>query len=126
MIIRNFQETDLNQLKKIHEQFYQHEFSLDDFCQKFMDFFIIEESDQIICAGGVRAIAEAVIVTNKNAEMELKKQALYQMLHAASFSCEKHGFKQLHAFVQNKAWERRLIKNGFARTKGNALFIGVD
>jgi N-acetylglutamate synthase-like GNAT family acetyltransferase len=126
MVIRNFENSDLNQLKKIHEMYYKHEFSLEDFCQKFMDFFVIEQDGIIISAGGVRAIAEAVIVTNKAAEMDLKKQALYQMLHAQSFSCEKHGFTQLHAFVQDKAWERRLIKNGFARTKGNALFIGVD
>lgn len=126
MIVRQFKEDDLNQLTKIHEQFYKHEFSLEDFCQQFIDFFVLEEDNQIICAGGVRAIAEAVIITNKDAKMEHKKHALYQMLHAASFSCKNHGFKTLHAFIQNKAWERRLIKNGFARTKGNALFIGVD
>lgn len=126
MNIRSFQKSDINQLKKIHEMYYKHEFSLDDFCQKFLDFFVIEDNNQIICAGGVRTISESVIVTNKSVSPRTKRAALYQMLEAQLFTCKNNKMNQLHAFIQDDDWERHLIKVGFRKCKGNALFLGVE
>lgn len=127
MNIRPFQGSDVNQLKKIHEMYYKNEFSLDDFCQKFVDFFVIEDDGIIVSAGGVRTIAESVIVTNKAISNRIKRAALYQMLEAQLFSCKNNNFKQLHAFIQDEKWKQHLItKAGFKECKGDAIFIGVD
>src|SRR5258706_1530508 len=101
MIIRSFQESDINQLKKIHELYYTNEFSLEDFCQRFMDFYVIENDGKIICAGGVRTIAESVIVTNKSINSRVKRAALYQMLETQLFTCKNNKMNQIHAFVQD-------------------------
>ncbi len=126
MIIRAFKESDLNQLMKIHEEFYKEEFSFNDFCNAFVDFFVVEEDNQIISAGGIRAIAESVIMTNKVMSNKTRVRALHQMLEAQLFTCGKTNFRQLHAFIQDKDWERHLMKIGFQKCKGDALFINVE
>lgn len=127
MIIRPFQGSDINQLKKIHESYYQHEFSLDDFCQKFIEFYVIEDGGLIIAAGGVRSIAESVIMTNKLVSNRIKRAALYQMLEVQLFTSRAHNFKQLHAFIQDDKWKEHLINRaGFKDCKGDAIFISVD
>jgi hypothetical protein len=125
-MIRRFEDRDFEQLKLIHEKFYKDEFSFDDFCHSFIDFFVVTENEKIICAGGIRAIAESVIITNKDISPKIRQQALLQTLHTQLVSCSKVGFHQLHAFIQDKKWEQRLIKTGFKPCKGNAIFIEVD
>jgi hypothetical protein len=125
MIIRTFRPDDIVQLKEIHERYYKEEFSLQDFCSSFMDFFVMVDDDKIISAGGVRAIAESVIMTDKSAHNRTKYKALVQMLQAQTFTCNKRGFNQLHAFVQDKDWENHLKKFGFRNCKGHPLFIEV-
>lgn len=125
MIIRGFSADDVNQLIQIHDRFYKDEFSLDEFNRVFLEVFVVEEDKKIISVGGVRTIAESVIVTNKDIIATKRREALTQMLQAQSFICNRFGFNQLHAFVQDKLWEKRLIKTGFKHCKGNALFIEV-
>lgn len=124
-MIRQFKSEDINQIKEIHEKFYKDEFSLIDFCQRFLNFFVIEEDEQIICAGGVRAIAESVIITNKDFSPKIRRASLYQMLDAQMFTCGKDGYKHLHAFIQDETWKEHLKKVGFQDCKGNALYIEV-
>jgi N-acetylglutamate synthase-like GNAT family acetyltransferase len=124
-MIRQFREEDIIQLKQIHEKFYKEEFEFQDFCSQFIDFFIIEEYGRIISAGGIRSIAESVIMTDKEMLSKTKVRALHQMLEAQMFTCGRLGYHQLHAFIQEKDWERHLIKIGFKQCKGDALFIGV-
>jgi len=125
MIIRSFDPRDYEKLQRIHERFYKEEFSFDDFCSKFMDFFVVVENDEIVLAGGVRAIAESVIMTNKDIPVEIKRRALLTMLQTQLFTCGKLGYSQLHAFIQDDNWKRHLIKAGFKPCKGDALFIEV-
>ena len=127
MMIREFRASDINQLKKIHESYYQHEFSLDDFCQKFIEFFVIEDDGHMISAGGVRSIAESVIMTNKSLSNRIKRAALYQMLEAQLYVCKSNHYPQLHAFIQDDEWKKHLIQRaGFKDCKGDAIFIPVE
>lgn len=125
MIIRSFQDDDFEKLKQIHERFYKDEFSFNDFCHAFINFFVVMEDTEIVCAGGVRAIAESVIMTNQDAKPRIKQRALTQMLQAQLFTCGRAKFTQLHAFVQDRNWERHLIDAGFKSCKGRAVFIEV-
>lgn len=125
MIIRKFDPKDFEQLQRIHERFYKDEFTFEDFCHAFMDFFVVVEDDEIICAGGVRAIAESVIMTNKDSTPRTKQRALIQMLQAQLFTCGRLKYSQLHAFIQDKNWERHLLEVGFKECKGRAIFIEV-
>ncbi len=124
MEIRQFKESDIDQLVKIHDQFYKEEFSFIDFCHSFIDFFVVEENEKIITAGGIRVLAESVIITDKSYPTKTRVRALRQMLDAQLFACK---FNQLHAFIINEPeWENQLKKIGFKATKGNALVIEVN
>lgn len=126
MIIRAFEDRDKTEVKLIHETFFQGEFDLPDFNDRFLCSFVVEHNDLVVCVGGVRPIAEAIAVTNKYIDAKIRREALYQVLSASSFICKNYGYNQLHAFIQNKEWKRHLIKAGFTPCKGDALVIGVE
>lgn len=125
MIIRQLQIADLYELRKIHDKFYKNEFEMPDFFDGFLGSFVVVDNDKIITAGGIRPIAEAVAITNKDLGAEKRREALYKFLEVSSFICNKTGLSQLHAFVQDKNWERHLRKIGFNSCKGDALYLNV-
>jgi hypothetical protein len=125
MIIRALQESDLNQLKEIHACFYKDEFDLPDFFNKFLCSFVVIDDDTIISAGGVRTIAESIIITNKNVSVKTRREALYHILQASMFTCGSSGYDQLHAFIQDDNWQKHLVKIGFKSCKGNAIFLNI-
>ena len=125
MIIRNFQDSDLEQLKIIHERYYKEEFSLNEFMGNFLGLFSAVEDNKIIAIGGVRTIAESIMVTDKSFSTRQRREALLQMLQAQTFVTNRNNYPQLHAFVQDENWKSQLINYGFKPCKGNALFIGV-
>ncbi len=125
MIIRNFQDSDLEQLKIIHERYYKEEFSLNEFMGNFLGLFSAIENDKLICVGGVRTIAESIMVTDKSFSVRQRRDVLLKMLQTQSFVTSRSGYNQLHAFVQDEHWEQQLKDFGFKECKGNALFIGV-
>jgi hypothetical protein len=125
MIIRNFQDSDLEQLKIIHERYYKEEFSLNEFMGNFLGLFSAVEDDKIISIAGVRTIAESIMVTDKSFSARQRRDVLLKMLQTQSFITGRSGYNQLHAFVQDENWERQLKDYGFKPCKGNALFISV-
>lgn len=125
MIVREFKDEDIKQITEIHQKFYSHEFNLDDFCQRFVNFLVIEEDGIIVSAGGIRTIAEAVAITNKDVSARKRREALYKMLQANIFNCNANHFNGLHVFIQDPIWQQHLINAGFRVCKGNALVIEV-
>lgn len=126
MIIRELRQTDIDELKRIHDKFYKDEFTFPDFFNKFLcSFVIISEDDRIISGGGVRPIAESILVTNKDIPVRIRREALYRMLDASSYVAKTSGYDQLHAFIQSYSWEQQLMKIGFKTCKGNALFLNI-
>ena len=67
MIIRPFEERDFPSLKNIHEKFYRDEFEAQELFRNALALYVVEESDKVITIGGVRAIAESVCMTDKEA-----------------------------------------------------------
>jgi len=125
MEIRVLYPSDIEQLKAIHERFYKNEFDFPDFYDKFLCAFTVLENEHIICSGGVRTIAESVIITNKEFDIASKREALYKMLEASLFTIGKCNYNELHAFIQDEKWLRHLLKVGFKSTKGDSLVLSV-
>ena len=121
--IRSIDKNDLQALIKIHKEFYASEFDFPDFVSNYLCVFVIEDQNGIISAGGVRQIAESVIITDKNRSVRTRVEALNKMLQANEFVCRKFGHNQLHAFIQDSGWKEQLIKSGFVPCKGDALVI---
>lgn len=125
MVIRNFNQVDLFTLERLHRKFFADQFELPNFLDKFFCAITIEDVNGILAIGGVRTIAECILVTNMDRTARDRRNALYAFLHAAAHFSAKHDYNQLHAFVQDEVWAKHLKKVGFSSTKGQALVIGV-
>ena len=98
---------------------------LPDFLLDYLAAYVAEDDEGIIAVGGVRSIAEAVTVSNKDRDPRARIHALYQLLNALSNVSRECRFDQLHAFVQDPKWIKRLKRNGFRETVGKSLFLDI-
>jgi len=125
--LREFRPSDISELKEIHSKHFSHEFTFPDFLSGYLCAFtaLDDEKGEIVVAGGVRTIAELVIVTDKSKTGKIRRDALYKMLEASAFVASKTKYDQLHAFVQDERWESILKRVGFVTCKGNALCLSL-
>lgn len=124
MTIRTLNDDDIKQLKKTYNKFYSKQFEFPDF-SKFFGSYVVIDNDEIVTAGGVRPIAEAVLITNKSKSEFIRTKALLKMLEINKNLCKENDLDQLHAFVNGKTWIDRLTDVGFKSCKGNAIYIDV-
>jgi hypothetical protein len=126
-MIRPLKFEDLHVIKRIHEEYYKEEFDFPNFFDKFLGVFVVtdDSTDELLTVGGIRTIAESVIITNKGARARNRRFALYQMLQASLFTCSRLGYHELHAFIQDEKWVKHLMKVGFKPTVGKPLVLGL-
>jgi hypothetical protein len=123
MNIRNLDIKDTLVLRDIHEKYYD-DFKFPDFLHGFINAFTIEEDGKIITGGGVRLIPESILITDKFQTRRSRREALLLALHASILSCQKQGFNQLHAFIQNDPnWIEILKKYNFKPINGTGLVL---
>lgn len=126
MTIRGLELDDIEEIRAIHKRYFSSEFDFPDFLNNYLcAFVVLNDNNRIISAGGVRAIAESVIVTDLSLAIKERRAALYQVLDASCFITKNASFDQLHAFIQDKNWLRHLQKIGFSPTKGQALVLSI-
>lgn len=126
MKIRAMEYDDIGHLKELHEHFFQDQFSFPDFVNGFLTAFTItDDNDNIIIGGGVRSMAEAVIITDIDAPRVKVGRALVEALNCSKYICKKFEQPHLHAFVQNYHYERHLRMRGFSSIKGSALVLDI-
>jgi len=124
MIIRQMTPADANKLKEIHEQQYAADFEFPH--GKFiMEFVVVDDDNKVISGGGVRSIAESVIITDKCFSPRIRREALLEILNASLLTCGKFGYDQLHAFVKDPTWEKVLEKYDFKLCKNLAYYRNV-
>jgi len=126
MKLRCINYSDENRLKEIHSKYFDNEFEFPNFYGNFLSSFVVtDDKGEIIVGGGIRPIIEAIIVTDKDIEIDKRRQALIEMLRMSMFGAASRGYKELHAFIQDENWLRHLRKVGFRDTKGKSLVISV-
>jgi len=126
MIIRSIEHKDIPEIAEIHQAHFKEEFELHDFLQKHLCAFLVEDDHGIIAATGIRPIAEIVVITNKDRTPIDRMKAFYQLFDASIFITQRHGFDQLHCFVQDPKWSKRVQKSfGFVPTKGQSLVLDI-
>lgn len=125
MIIRTFDKSDVDELKVIHERYYQDKFPFPDFFNHFVGrFSVVDDTDRIISAGGVRLLLESVIITDKAYSLKQRRNALLMILQASLFCMGRNKFDQLHAFIQDdEVWVKALKHYGFQDINGKGLVI---
>lgn len=126
MNIRVINLNDINQLREIHQKHYKDEFEFPDFFDNFLSSFVVTDGDdKIITGGGVRTIAESVIITDKDYQIPKRRKALHEMLAASAFTASSREYKQLHAFIQDNKWLRHLKRVGFKETVGKSIVLNL-
>jgi len=123
-MIRAMKQEDVELLKKIHEEYYEHEFNFPNFEDKFLGCFVATNDDgNIVSAGGVRTLCESVLITDKRQPVAIRREALYDIMAASMYVANKFNYKELHAFIQEVGWKSHLEKVGFEPTVGESLIL---
>lgn len=125
-MVRSITKRDIDKIGIIHSKFYNDEFPLSDLNRFMTSFVVTDDNDDVICAGGIRTIVEAIIVTDKDVEVNKRREALLKMLEVAKKTTKTAGYDQIHAFVQDYHWLQHLIDHGFRQTVGESLVIDVE
>jgi NAD-dependent oxidoreductase involved in siderophore biosynthesis len=123
MNIRPLEERDLQTIRYLHARYFHDEFAFPDFNDNFICKFVVENDSGIVSAGGVRLIAESVMVTDQDITAREKRDILLHALEVSKYMSSRNKFNQLHVFAQGTIWNNILRKVGFRDCKGNALVI---
>lgn len=125
MIVRALNKDDINQLESIHAQHFSTEFDIDNFNHLIEQAFVVEKHGDIICAGGIKSLAEAVLITDLSKNEFDRVKALKEALKIFKFIAHRTGHDSIHAFIQDDKWCGHLKNEGFEDCKGNAIFLRI-
>ena len=125
-MLRPIKSEDIPKLKELLIEHFGDEFQFHEFFDHAISTFIYTEQGKIISAGSVRSILEALTITDKSATAKERYRAFSTILSASGSVCNRHGYRELHAFIQDPHWYRILQKVGFKPTVGKALVIRND
>lgn len=124
MNIRAINPNDINQLRIIHSKFFKDEFDFPNFLNNYLCAYLVtNDNDEIIVAGGVKTIAESVILTNMDLSVRERMIGLRSIQQVNQFVCNKFNYNELHAFVQNDDWAHHLTNVGFNPVVGKCLVL---
>ncbi len=113
MKIRRLLDSDVEHIKELHERYYPNLDFPDFFHNYLCRFAIVDSNDDIVIAGGVEPIAEAVIITDQSKSEITIGRALIEAQRACMFACGTHGINELHAFTDNIQYAKHLQQHGF-------------
>jgi hypothetical protein len=121
--IRAITPSDIALVRKLHEQYYR-QFEFPPFANSLNAFVIEDEKNEIVMAGSVEMVAEAMLITNK-AKSEIKiGKALVEAQKCSAYTCAVHKIRDLYAFVDNDVYAQHLIQHGF-HDSGRALKLRI-
>lgn len=125
MIVRAFDQNDISELERIYEKHFSAEFDIDNFNHLIERAFVVEKHGNIICIGGIKPLAEAVLVTDMDKSSFDRVKALKQSLNIFGYIARRSNFDSIHAFVNDSEWQKHLLNEGFKICKGTALVLEV-
>lgn len=125
-MIRALTSSDISKLRDIHSIHFADQFNFPDF-SRYLSAFVVEDdfTGQIVTAGGIRSIAECVLVTDMSLDPKTRIKALYQMLNASIFVCNQSGHDQIYVWSRDIKYTRRLKRNGFRPSTGDSLILDL-
>lgn len=127
MNIRYLQSTDADQIYNIYHNFFS-DMEFPDFYGNFHAVFVVENEsnngshNRIIAIGGLKPIAEAVVLTNQDFSVRDRMEALLHILNGVTYAAEKTKYNQIHAFAWEPEYIRHLTERmGFKCLKENRV-----
>jgi hypothetical protein len=87
-------------------------------------FVVTDDNDKLILAGGVKLIAEAVVVSDQSQSKRVRFDALLQALGSTIFIAQGMQHQQIHVFVNNdEKYVRTLQRFGFKLIDAKLLVL---
>ncbi len=124
MKFRAFTQDDVSRMNELHHKYFS-EFECPDFTNFLCSFVLTDENDNDVMYGGVRALAETILVTDKSVNRHILGKALLDALEVSKFTCDKYNIDLLNVFVKDPVYQRHLIKHGFEIRSGNVLNMRI-
>jgi len=111
--IRALKPEDIELVRRLHDAYYS-DYDFPKF-ECMMNAFIIEdENKELIMAGAVEKVGEAVLVTNKEKSRIKLGKALVEAQRCSMFTCKVNGIRDLYAFTHDNEYAKHLIQHGFS------------
>lgn len=124
MKTRALQLEDIEEIRKLHENFYA-DLEFPDFLNNFLcSFAITDDENDIIVAGGVQPIGEIILVTNKDKNRIKIGKALREAQRISLYLGSRFNLEELVAFVKDTEYASHLVRHGFY-PRSSALSIKV-
>jgi len=126
MIIRPVRPVDDFEINRIYNKWFSDNEYPNFSNPQYQCSFVVtnDDSDKIIVAGGVKTIAEAVVVTDKSLPVKTRLDALLQALGSSIFIAQGMKQKQIHAFVNHDdRYVSILRKFGFKEIDAKLLVL---
>ena len=113
-MIRAIELGDFAGVHNIWKKYYESQFAFPDFLNYMCAFVVCDDQERIITAGGIKPIAEALLITDKSVGTMTRSRAFGEMRAALEFVARTKGFNNLYAFIKDDpSWSTILGKVGF-------------
>jgi hypothetical protein len=126
MIIREPKWSDKPEIDNIYNEFFSHN-EYPDFFNKNVfpcPFVVTDDDGKLILAGGVKLIAEAVVVSDQSVPKRERLEALLQALGSTIFIAQGMQHRQMHVFVNNdEKYVNTLQRFGFKLIDAKLLVL---
>jgi len=120
--------SDRKEIDKIYKEFFSDNEYPNFIGGRFHQSFVVtNDNEKIVVAGGVRNIAEVVVLTDKNQSVRVRLEALLQALGSSIHIALASKYSELHAFVSSGETEyiEHLKKHGFKEIDAKILVLDI-
>lgn len=122
---RTVSQSDIAFLRALHEKYYS-EFEMIDFTKLLNGFVIETDKDEFVMAGGVKPLAETLLITDKEMPMTTIGRALIEAQMVSMYTCNKFKIEDLVAYVNDENYAKHLMKHGFQRRDDISLRMRLN
>lgn len=123
MIIRYLEPRDLDKIKEIYDKFFSG-MEFPDFTNRFHCTFVVVDETGIVAVGGLRPLAEAVVLTNGYRSVRTRRDALLELHNALTYSAQKLDYNRIFAFTFDEKYAQHLVERiGFIPIKQSTLLV---
>lgn len=122
MIVREYKESDLEQIERLHKLFQTENFEMPDISAAYAT-ALVESNGRILGFGMLRDITESIMLMDLSLPKRIRGMVLSELIKE---SVRKSKSDFLHSFVQDPPFEK-VLKNhfGYIDCKGKALALEV-
>lgn len=125
MNIRLLEQADIPEVDRIYNAYFSDNEYPAFFNGKYScRYAVTDDSNKLILAGGVKTIAETVVVTDRSRPVKTRLDALLQALGSSIFITQAMKYNQIHAFVNNDEKYIKVLQTyGFKLVDAKVLIL---